>query len=72
MTLTQVRLALLKGDYDLIPLRGKRPDMMEKCACRKIGHASAERATNWLRDFPDAVGTRADRALGGGLADRST
>ena len=42
MTPTEVRLALLKGDYDPIPLRGKRPDMMEKWAWQKIGHASAE------------------------------
>ena len=47
MTPTEVRLALLKGDYDPIPLRGKNPGLMEKWAWQKIGHASAEQATNW-------------------------
>jgi putative DNA primase/helicase len=59
MTPTEVRLALLKSDYDPIPLRGKNPGLMKKWAWQKIGHASAEQATNWLRDFPDATNTGA-------------
>ena len=57
MTPTEVRLALLKGDYDPIPLRGKRPDMMEKWAWQKIGHASAEQVDLWAKSFPDATNT---------------
>ena len=32
---------------------------MERWAWQKIGHASTEQATNWLRDFPDATNTGA-------------
>jgi P4 family phage/plasmid primase-like protien len=59
MTPTEVRLALLNGDYDPIPLRGKNPGLMERWGWQKIGHASPEQATNWLRDFPDATNTGA-------------
>jgi hypothetical protein len=59
MTPTEVRLALLKGDYDPIPLRGKNPGLMKDWHWHKIGHASPEQVTNWLRDFPDATNTGA-------------
>jgi hypothetical protein len=59
MTPTEVRLALLKGDYDPIPLRGKNPGLMEKWAWQKIGHASTEQVDLWAKSFPDATNTGA-------------
>jgi putative DNA primase/helicase len=59
MTPTEVRLALLKGDYDPIPLRGKNPGLMEKWAWQKIGHANAEQVDLWAKSFPDATNTGA-------------
>jgi hypothetical protein len=57
MTPTELRIALLNSGYDPIPLRGKRPDMMEKWAWQKIGHASPEQIEGWARSFPDASNT---------------
>jgi putative DNA primase/helicase len=57
MTPTEVRLALLKGDYDPIPLRGKNPGLMAKWAWQQIGHASPEQVHLWANSFPDATNT---------------
>jgi RecA-family ATPase len=54
---TEVRLRVLANGYDVIPLRGKRPDMEKEWHWLEIGHASPEFVADWARDFPDAEGS---------------
>ena len=56
-TPTAIRSLLSKGDFDPVPLRGKRPDMKEGWEWQKLFGATSEQFDIWKRTWPDAKNT---------------
>ena len=55
MTPTELRLRLREAGFDPIPLRGKKPDMMEGWAWQKLAGAGPDQIVMYEKSFPDAV-----------------